>query len=184
VLLEFTHPFDMRHTTYLMFAYDQRASQQWVYRPSARRVSRVRLNSVSIMGTDFDYSDFGFKTIDDAEYRRLPDTVIDGVPAYVVEAWPKSHVDTQYSRSVIYMEQDRYVLLRSRAWDKAGVAIRELVTVPASIRQFDGVWIATEATMTDLLEGTSSTLYIEKIEANTPLADKRFALTRLDASGH
>ena len=181
-LVEFTHPFDMRHTTYLMIVYEEDSSQQWVYRPSTREVNRVRLESVSIMGTDFDYDDIAFEKLDDADYRRLPDGLVGGVPVYVVEARPKPHVESQYSRSVVHMEKERYVGLRSRMWDRADVPVKELTADPASIREYDGVWIATESHMRDLQENTTSTLFIDQLQPNPEIPERSFSLRRLHMS--
>jgi hypothetical protein len=178
-LVQFTHPFDMRHTAYLMIAYEDEPSQQWMYRSSTREVRRVRLSSVGIMGTDFDYDDVAFETIDDADYRRLPDEEIGGTDVYVVEARPKPEVGSRYSRSLLYLEKEHYVAVRSRMWDAAEVPVKEMNVKRDSIRAFDGVWIATESEMRNLHEGTTSTLFVEKLDANPIIAEQKFSLMRL-----
>ena len=44
-LVQYSHPFDIRHAGYLVVQRDSRASDQFVYFPSRRRVVRVSLRS-------------------------------------------------------------------------------------------------------------------------------------------
>ena len=63
--------------------------------------------------------------------------------------------------------------LRTRYWDEVGVAIKELSSPHARIREFDGVWVPTESTMLDLLEDTRSTLTVDGLDVNPTLRARR-----------
>jgi hypothetical protein len=64
-------------------------------------------------------------------------------------------------------------------WDAAEVPVKEMNVKRDSIRAFDGVWIATESEMRNLHEGTTSTLFVEKLDANPIIAEQKFSLMRL-----
>jgi hypothetical protein len=177
--VRFTHPFDMRHTAYLMIGYEDLPDLQYVYRPSLRSVQRIRLKGVGIMGSDFTFDDIAFESIDDGNYRRLPDEIVQGESVYVVEAIPKPKVESNYSRTLVYIEKEHHVLLRSRLWDKSNIEVKELNSVRATIEDFDGVWVARESTMRNLHEGTTSTLHVEKLDPNADLSDHHFSKSRL-----
>ena len=178
-LIEVTDPFDMRHTTYLLIAKDPGPDDQFIYQPSQRQVRRVDLKSTSLLGTDYTFNDIAFQNIEDAEYVRLPDESIDGATVYVVEARLKPSVDTEYHRTITYMDQEHYVPLRQRYWDDYDVEIKEMRAPPSTMRDFDGVWVATESTMRDLRQQTSSTLFVEAIDTEPDLGDRHFSLRRL-----
>ena len=127
-----------------------------------KRAARANLRGQSIAGTDFSFDDF-LTTLDDLEhatYRRLPDETVDGVPCYVVEATMLPASRSRYSRSVAAIEKEHYVPLRTRYWDEVGVEVKELRSPRASLKAYDGVWVPTESTMTDLLEDTQSVVTI------------------------
>jgi hypothetical protein len=179
-LVKFSEPFDMRNTGYLMITREDRESDQWIYSPSSRKIRRVKLRQTSVMGTDYTFDDIAYENIEDADYHRLPDEEIDGVAVYVVQATTKPFVDSQYHRTMAYLEQEHYVPLRLRYWDQSDVEIKEMRARASSVTDYDGVWAAAESTMHNLKEGTSSTLYIERLDPNPELADHLFSVFRLE----
>ena len=68
-------------------------------------------------------------------------------------------------------------------WDEFGVAIRELTAPHESIKAFGESWVSTESTMKDLLQRTSSSLYVEEVETDPVFHKKHFSLAKM-ARGH
>jgi hypothetical protein len=178
-LVKFVDPFDVRYTGYLMILREDRDSDQFVYRPSSRQIRRVKLRDASVMGTDYSFGDVAYQDIEDADYVRLDDEEIAGTAVYVVEATLKPFVQSQYTKTIAYLEKDHYVPLRVRYWDHADVEIKEMRADPASIREFNGVWVATNSTMHHLKQGTSSQLIIEDLDPNIEIAEQMFSVFRL-----
>ena len=127
------------------------------------------------MGTDYTIDDLAFQNIEDADYERLPDDSVGGLPVYVVRATMKPFFDTTYRTVIAYITRDRYVLVRAHYLDEASDTLREMQANVETITDFDGVWIATESTMHDVKRNTSSTLLVETIEANPKLDDQLFS---------
>jgi hypothetical protein len=178
-LVKFEDPADMRHTGFLMVLKEHGVHDQFVYTASSRKVKRVNLRDVGVMGTDFSFDDIAFQDIEDANYTRLDDEEIDSEPVYVVEAVVKPEVDSSYSRTIAYIEKDHYVPLRARYWDHADVEVKEMTARNDTIREFNGVWIATDSTMYNLRRKTSSTLHVEKIDPNIEISENLFSTFRL-----
>ena len=78
------------------------------------------------------------REIEESEYQRVADETLDGIPVFVVEVVPKPFAASEYSRVRVYVEKARFVPLRTRYWDDAGVEVKELRAVPSEIRNFDG----------------------------------------------
>ena len=178
-LVKFNDPPDMRHTGYLMITKVDRSSDQFVYRPSDRRIRRVRLEGMTVMGTDYTFDDITYRDMTDAEYRRLPDEAVEEIPCYVIEMQLPERVQAEHYRTVTYLDKQHYVPLRQRFWDRAEVEIREMRANKSSMREFDGVWVATDTQMHNLRENTKSQLKIERLEPNTRLGDQLFSTFRL-----
>ena len=179
MLVEVSAPFDMRHTSYLMISKDPGPDDEFIYQPSERRVRRFALKKIPLMGTDYTFDDIAYHDIEHADYVRLPDEQIDGTPVYVVESIVKETRDVEYHRTLSYMEKDHYVPLRIRYWDAFGVEIKEMRARQSSLKAFGDVWIATESTMHDLLQETSSTLHVDSLKTEPNFSKKLFTLARL-----
>jgi hypothetical protein len=180
MLIEVSHPFDMRHTAYLMSFNEPGPDDEFVYQPSARRVRRVNLKKTPLMGPDYTFDDVVYHDIENAEYVRLPDAVIGATPVYVVEARIEETRDVEYHRTVSYLEKEHYVPLRVRYWDDYGVEVKEMTASAATIRAFGDAWVATESTMRDLLQRTTSTLLVDDMDLEPSFAPDLFSLARLD----
>ncbi len=186
MLIEVTAPSDMRHAAYLIIAKDPDTDDGFAYQPSMHRVRRMDLRNTSLFGTDFTFYTFNeiaFLSIEDAEYKRLADEEIDGTPVYVVEANVKESIDVEYHRTITYIEKEHHVALRMRYWDEFGVEVKEMTATHAKIRAFGKTWVATESTMTDLRQKTSSSLYIDELDTAPSFDDRVFSLSNL-SRGH
>jgi hypothetical protein len=178
-LIKISRPLDMRNTGFLLIDKGGEDSEQFAYRPSMRKTKRVKLDAVTLAGTDYSFADIAFQDIDDADYTRRPDEEVSGIPVYVVEAIMKPEANSQYKKTVTYMTTDHYVPLRGRFWDHSGVEIKEMIADPDSVKEFDGVWIATAQTMTNLQQKTKTNLYIKRLEPDKELPENMFSVSRL-----
>ncbi len=180
-LVRYTHPFDIRHSGYLILHNDDRPNDQFVYFPSRRRVVRVNLRSEAVYGTDFSFEDILPRELRDASYRRLADGRFEGIPTFTIEAIPTELADSEYSRFEIQVDKARYVTLHTRYWDQAGVEVKELRVDPESIVLVDDVWVTRRLTMRHLRLASSTTLEVTELEPNPKLPRDSFTLRRLEA---
>jgi len=178
-LIKFKQPDDLRGIGFLMIVNEGRSPDQFVYTPSTRRVRRVKLRDVGIMGTDYTLEDVSGRDIEEAEYHRLPDDEIDGRPVYVVQATLKPFVNASYRTAKAWIEQEHYVPLRAVYMDENGTPVREAVADYDSIREFNGVWIPTRSELTNLKEKTSTTILVDDLEANPEIGEQLFSTFRL-----
>jgi hypothetical protein len=178
-LLKFQEPEDLRQTGYLLIMNENRSNDEFIWSPATGRVRRVRLRGVGVMGTDYTLDDIGWKNIEDAEYERLTDENLDGIPVYVLEVTMKPFVDSDYKTMRTWIEKEHYVPLRTLYRDKNGVDMRELRAEATSIEDFDGAWIPTRSVMTNLKEKTSTSIFVEGLDPNVKLADQHFSALQL-----
>ena len=178
-LIKFKQPTDMRGTGFLMILNEGRDPDQFVYSPSSRRIRRVKLRDVGIMGTDYTFEDVSGRDIENAEYHRLSDDEIDGIPVYVVQATLKPFVDANYRTSTAWIEKEHYVPLRAVYEDEKGTLVRESIADYDSIREFNGVWIPTRSVLTNMKEKTSTTILVDDLDANPEIGQHLFSTFRL-----
>jgi hypothetical protein len=178
-LVKFTEPEDMRQTGYLMVVNADRSNDQFTWSPSTGKVRRVRLRGVGILGTDYTFDDIGWKNVEDADYTRLPDETIDGIPVYVLEVRMKPFVESEFKTMRTWIDKQHFVALRSIYRDDQATEMRELRADSTSIQDFDGAWVPTKSTMTNLREKTSTTIYVEALDPNVHLGDQHFTTLQL-----
>ena len=103
------------------------------------------------------------------------------VATFTVEAIPTEFASSEYSRFLVYVEKARYVPLRTRYWDEAGVEVKEMRVEYDSIELHKRVWLPMRLTMRHLLHDTSTSLEVTHLEANPELPRATFALQRLES---
>ena len=64
-----------------------------------------------------------------------------------------------------------------------GVEVKEMVAPESKIKEFGDTWVATESTMTDLRQRTSSSLYVEDVDTDPSFHAKIFTVSQL-SKGH
>ncbi len=180
LMVRISSPFDMRHTAYLMIAKDPGPDDEFIYTPSERIVKRVDLKKTPLLGTDYTFDDLAYHDVSSATYTRLSDEKIAGVPVFVVEANIKDTKRVHYHRTVSYIEQEHFVPLRVRYWDEFEIEIKEMTADAATLTNFGGnTWGTRESKMTDLLQGTSSSIEVIKLDTDPTFAPRYFSVRRL-----
>lgn len=180
-LVQYTHPFDIRYSGYLILSRLDEVNDQFVYLSSQRRVKRVNLRGEAVFGTDFSFEDILPRQIEDAEYKRLGDEPANGSDCFVIEATPKDHSQSEYSRLRIYIDKQRNVPLVTRYWDNRDVEVKELRVEPKQIEKIEGVWVPKHLTMRHLKLDSYTILELEQLDPNPPLTKTTFELRRLES---
>lgn len=180
-LVQYTHPFDIRYSGYLILSRRDEVNDQFVYLSSQRRVKRVNLRGEAVFGTDFSFEDILPRQIEDADYKRLGDEPANGSDCFVIEATPKDHSQSEYSRLRIYIDKQRNVPLVTRYWDNRDVEVKELRVEPKQIEKIEGVWVPKHLTMRHLKLDSYTILELEQLDPNPPLTKTTFELRRLES---
>jgi hypothetical protein len=107
-IMKYHAPQDVRHLGYLVINKVDGSEDQFVYRPSSRRVRRINLRGEAIFGTDFAFEDIIPQELENATYARKPDSELNGIPVHVVEVTPVEEQDSEYSKFDVYVTQDTF----------------------------------------------------------------------------
>ena len=190
-IMKYQAPQDVRHLGYLVINKADGSEDQFVYRPSSRRVQRINLRGEAIFGTDFAFEDIIPQELEDATYERLPDSDIAGTPVYVVEVTPVAEQDSDYSKFEVYVTLDRFVALRVVYWDRDGLKLKELTVVPESITMYEAeekgemkrVWVALEQKIVHLKLYTWTRLEVRELDPTAKLKRRHFSEREL-TKGH
>ncbi len=182
-IMKYHAPQDVRHLGYLVINKEDGSEDQFIYRPSSRRVQRINLRGEAIFGTDFAFEDIIPQELEDATYQRLPDSNVNGTSVYLVEVTPTEEQDSEYSKFNVYVTRDTFVALRVIYWDQDGLKIKELNSEPDSIKMYeheedDGlrqIWIAERQKIVHLKLDSWTELLVTKYDADVNLKSRHFS---------
>jgi Outer membrane lipoprotein-sorting protein len=187
-ILFFVEPADVEDTGFLTYDYDdpERDDDQWLYLPALSRTKRIASadKSGSFMGSDFSYADMTDRPIRSYEYTLMKETEVDGHPVWQIEAVPvteRERDETGAEKSILFVRQDNYVVVRAVYWMKKGSRLKYFDV--KQLEQIDGIWVPTEMHMStrkgdETLHKT--VLYFRNVKFGQPQSDDLFSVRQLE----
>ena len=152
-LMFFLSPADVRNTGFLTFDYDESSKDddQWLFLPALRKTKRIAAGdkSGSFMGSDLNYSDMTSSDLNLYEYTLMKETEVKGQKVWQIKAVPKTKAEAEksgYSKSVVFIRQDNYVMIRGVRWVHKKKRNKYLDV--RKLEKIDGIWVSTELHVT------------------------------------
>jgi len=184
----------------LSYTYDssRKDNETWLYLSALGKVKRlVASNSdadsepVSLFGSEFTSEDQETGKLDDYTYRLLDTVTYRGRKAFVIEQTPtKARArKTRYAKTLVWVDAQRYVMLKAEMYDKRGKEIRRIIT--GKVEKIKGVWLARSITIMNLVTNRLSNMSLRAIHfgvnidpellTRRALTDKAFRERQLNA---
>ena len=152
-LMFFLSPADVKNTGFLTYDYEDSSKDddQWLYLPELKKVKRIASSdkSSSFMGSDFTYSDMTSRNVEDYTYKIMKEPVVNGHKTWQILVTPKSQKtvdETGYTKSVVFVRQDNFVIIQALNYIKAGKKLKYMKIL--GLEEIDGVWTTTKIQMT------------------------------------
>ena len=152
-LMFFLSTADVRNTGFLTFDYDEsgKDDDQWLFLPALRKTKRIAAGdkSGSFMGSDLNYSDMTSPDLNLYEYTLMKETEVKGQKVWQIKAVPKTKAEAEksgYSKSVVFIRQDNYVMIRGVRWVHKKKRNKYLDV--RKLEKIDGIWVSTELHVT------------------------------------
>jgi hypothetical protein len=128
----FVSPADVQGTSILVFDYEAKPDDVWIYLPALRKTRRIvsSQRAQSFMGSEFSYGDLNIPALDDFDYKLVKEETVKGEPCWVIDLTPKSKdvADSDgYSKKTYWVSKDKFAVLRGLYYDKDGKLLKELV---------------------------------------------------------
>lgn len=187
-IMFFLEPADVKDTGFLTYDYDdpKKDDDQWLYLPALHKSKRIASSdkSGSFMGSDFTYSDMTTRDLEDYDYTLKKEADVDGVKTWMIESVPrrKEVIDeTGYTKSVLFVRQDNFVLIRAVHWTHEGEKLKYFDI--KRLEKIDGIWTPVELHMTTKQGKTTlhkTVLSFANVKYNQSLDDEAFTVRRLE----
>ena len=188
-LMFFLSPADVKNTGFLTFDYDApgKDDDQWLYLPALGKTKRIASSDKSgaFMGSDFNYSDLTEPDLEDYDYTLLRQSEkVKGVDTWRIQATPRRPEvaeDTGYSKSVLWVRKDNYMVIRSVRW--VHKSPRRKFFQVKKLERIDGIWVATEmqtVTKQGKRKVHTTVLRFLNVKFNQNLTERMFTTRRLE----
>jgi outer membrane lipoprotein-sorting protein len=151
-LMFFLTPADVKNTAFLTYDYEDSNADddQWLYLPELQKVKRIASSdkSSSFMGSDFTYSDMTSRNVADYTYEIMKEPLVGGHKTWQMLVTPKSEKtieETGYTKSIVFVRQDNFVIIQALNYIKAGNKLKYMQV--KGLEKIDGIWTVTEMQM-------------------------------------
>jgi hypothetical protein len=132
-IYRFLSPPDVQGTGILVFDYQSKADDVWIYLPALRKTRRIvsSQGAQSFMGSEFSYADLNIPALDDFNYTLTKEEPCGGgETCWVIDVLPKNQgvADGEgYSKKTYWVSKDKLAVVRGLYYDKDGKLLKELV---------------------------------------------------------
>jgi len=132
-IYRFLSPSDVKGTGVLVFDYETKADDVWIYVPALRKTRRIvsSQRSQSFMGSEFAYADLNVPALDDFTYKLVKEEPYGGESCWVIDVLPKDEdvADAEgYSKKTYWVSKAKFALRRGLYYDIDGKLLKELTT--------------------------------------------------------
>ncbi len=170
----------------LSFSYDdtQRDNETWLYLSALGRVKRIASGNsdddaepASVFGSEFTTEDTDTGKLEEYEINILDETTESGREVWKIELIPNAEraLKSRYSRTVNYVDKERFVVLRVEMFDQYDNEIKRLLA--SRIELVNDIWMARSLTMMNLVSNRLSNMAFLEIYTDVEVEDK-FLTTR------
>jgi outer membrane lipoprotein-sorting protein len=185
VLVRFTSPPEVKGVSFLSLSRVGKNADQWLYLPSMKRERRIASQDrdASFVGTDFSYED-----MEEFDHRRYEvdlkgETVLEGVPCYLIEAIPSGKDQKSvYAKRMLYLRKDILYLARVDLYKEGDKEPSKLFLI-SDIAQVGAHYMGRKLEMSDLKKGSRTTVILKDIVFDKPQPQDRFTLKNLNREG-
>jgi outer membrane lipoprotein-sorting protein len=170
--LRFIAPAEVKGVGLLIVNHPDRASDQWIWRPSIGRDQRISLQdrSTRFFGTDFSFEDLEERDVNQFDFKLMAD---EGAQ-WKIESRPRK--SSQYAYSYFWVKKDNYTFTKIEAYSKSGLA---RVIDYRDFEQNSGIWTARTTEVLDVKRKSRTVLKFDKLTYNAPLKDDDFTIQAL-----
>ena len=168
----------MKGVGLLTLSHAGKPAEQWFYAPAIDRDRRVakQEKSTRFLGTHFTYEDMEERDLDAYTYTLLGEESLSGAPCFKIEAVPRPEEESQYSKLVFWVLQDRYVTIRVETY--ADGALRRLFE-GSDVREVSGIPIVHAWSLTDTKRPGITRLVVANVRVDPPIDGTLFTVAAM-----
>ena len=121
-ILWFLNPADDKGVAFLKIEHDDKADEMRMWLPAFKKVRRISSSKKgdSFMGSDLTYEDMTNRALDENNYKRLEDDIVEGKECFVLEVVPNAEIKSTYSKHITWVEKETLIAMKEESYDLGG----------------------------------------------------------------
>ena len=184
VLVKFTAPADVKGTALLIYDYDDKADNMWIYMPALRKVRRVVSNErgKSFMGSEFSNADMSKPSASDFNYVILGSEKFENNDCWKLVSTCKTkeiQAEQGFSKKISWIDKSNYLCYKIEFYDNANKLHRiELLSKYNKLN--NGKYFAYLMTMENVQNKRKSEIITNSLKTDSKLSENVFSPALLD----
>jgi len=185
-LFKFLSPADVEGTGILIFDYDNKNDDMWIYMPALRKTRRIVSSEKgkSFMGSEFTNADMTAPNTNDYNYELLGSEEVNGVMCWKIENTPINEDiadENDISKKIAYIGKSNFLSYKVEIYN-----LDEELEKVMDISEYEMIdtinkkYMAKKMEVKNLLNGRVSVMIIEKIQLGTNLPESTFTIATLE----
>jgi hypothetical protein len=183
-MIKFLAPADVKGTAMLVFDYQDKDDDMWIYLPALRKSRRIvsTEKGKSFMGSEFSNADMSRPNLDQFKHEMAGSAVLDGRDCWKVESTCRSKEiadELGFSRKLAWIEKGSYLTHQIQFY---GRDERLLKTMSLSDyrQQGDGKYFAFQMEMKNAQNKRRSTITVNQFQLGSALNESYFSVATLE----
>jgi len=184
MLMKFTEPADVRGTSILIYDYEERPDDMWIYMPALKKSRRVVSNEKgkNFMGSEFTNADMSKPNVEDYTYSVISSETINGKSCFKIEAVPVSQEvksSNGFSKKISYIDKENYLCFKIEYFDLKGKPLKTQII--GDYRNISGgKWFYYHMEMKNEQNGRKSVLVTDSFKAGSTKSESQFSPASLE----
>jgi hypothetical protein len=184
VVFDIQSPASVKDTRILQAEKIGKGDDKWIYLPSLKTTRRIAAaeRQKSWVGSDLTYNDMTIRKFDDDEQTMLDENASQNSNGKAYKCWkiksvPVKNKNVEYAYRIQFIEKGSYLPIMVEYYDKKDTLIKTYGI--DAFEEFTGAtgkkyWLRRHVTMKNVLTGHYTTVAVDKIEFDKPVATRYF----------
>ena len=172
-ILWFLNPADDKGVAFLKIEHDDKADEMRMWLPAFKKVRRISSSKKgdSFMGSDLSYEDMTSRALDENNYKRLENDMVDGKECFVLEVVPNAEIKSTYSKHITWVEKETLIAIKEESYDLGGSLRKKKKFFFDSISGYD---VINEIFVEDIQKNHTTKLTMDDIKVDSDIDESLF----------
>lgn len=182
-MIKFVEPADVRGTALLIIDNDKGPDDMWIYLPALKRTRRIvsTEKGKSFMSSEFSNADMSSAPLSDFKITHLPASGENGL--WVIESKTLSQdkaYEYGYSCKITYIDKNDFKIKKIEFFNDKDVKSRTIEVLATQPIGSNGEYLMTELCVTNFLNGRSSRIKYNDVNASAEIPDNTFTVENME----
>jgi hypothetical protein len=183
-ITKFISPVDVKGTAILIYDYEDKDDDMWIYMPALRKTRRIVSSEKgkSYMGSEFSNADMSVPNLEDFTYTLLGSEKYKGKECWKIEVIPVNDdiADNHgYSKRISWVEKETYFTFKNEYYDFDELLFKE-ITLKQYEKVDEGKYMMRKMEAHNLENGRRSVMTIDQIQKGSELIENNFSPSALE----